>query len=169
MGPQFEISDLKYEQKFYIIEHIFGLKRCQELQNLNGFSSYISGTGIMELRMDRITLAVERIPEMVMFYNAVFNARLVPIGSSADVPFHRGKLAGTELLFCPNSIAQVDARHNRHQLRFVVDDLEAIIAQVTAAGGVSCDDIHANAQMKSAAVEDPDGNTIEFIQYLQVN
>lgn len=121
----------------------------------------------MDIRMDRITLAVEHIPEMVTFYNTVFNARLIPIGSSADAPFHRGKLAGTELLFCPNSIAQVDARQNRHQLRFVVDDLEGIIAQAAAAGGRSRNDIHANTHMKSAAVEDPDGNTIEFIQYLE--
>lgn len=115
--------------------------------------------------MDRITLAVEHIPEMVAFYNRVLNARLIPIGSSADAPFHRGKLAGTELLFCPNSIAQVDARQNRHQLRFVVNDLEGILAQVSAAGGLSRADIHTSAQMKSAAIEDPDGNTIEFIQY----
>ncbi len=120
----------------------------------------------MDIRMDRITLAVERIPEMVAFYNRVFNARLIPIGSSADAPFHRGKLAGTELLFCPNSIAHVDARQNRHQLRFVVDDLEGILAQTAAAGGRSRDEIHGNLQMKAAAVEDPDGNTIEFIQYL---
>lgn len=119
----------------------------------------------MDIRMDRITLAVEHIPEMVTFYNAVFNARLIPIGASADAPFHRGKLAGTELLFCPNSIARVDARQNRHQLRFVVDDLERVLAQAAAAGGLTRYDIHANAQMQSAAVEDPDGNTIEFIQY----
>jgi predicted enzyme related to lactoylglutathione lyase len=110
------------------------------------------------MRLDRITIAVNNMQHMVVFYNVIFNAKLQPV-SAFGTTLYKGTLAGIELLMCPNEIAGVDAKQNRKQLRFVVDDVQAIAAIIPAARGQVI-----NQDGSTIGVCDPDGNTIEFTQ-----
>jgi catechol 2,3-dioxygenase-like lactoylglutathione lyase family enzyme len=117
------------------------------------------------MRIDRITIAVENMDAMVQFYNAVFDTRLMAVGPQNIPEFYKGRLGEVDLLFCPNSVVEVVAEKNRQQFRFVVDDLEAILVKVGQAGGRTLDDSIRNGTLKVCGVEDPDNNTIEFVQY----
>ncbi|MGH7495035.1 MAG: VOC family protein [bacterium] len=110
-----------------------------------------------------ITLATTRLPEMTAFYDKVFDAHM-HAKPMLGTTLYTGNIAGIRLLLCPNEIAGVKAEQNRHQLKFKVTDLDALLRQVNAAGGAPVGEIVASAQGKTVAVRDPDGNTIEFIQ-----
>lgn len=112
------------------------------------------------LHLTRVTLATTDMEAMVNFYNGVFNTQL-----QAKLPFYEGKLADVELLMCPNSLAQVDARQNRQQFRFVVDNLEGILQRVQQYGGKVKDRATDQTGTQIAGVVDPDGNTIELLQH----
>lgn len=117
-------------------------------------------TGATEMRIERIVLAVERMDEMARFYDEVFGTALQ---SDAGSPFRRGTLADIPLLLCPNEIAEVVAQQNRHQLRFAVDDLDAVLGRVRATGGVVMDEGELGDSARVAGVADPDGNTYELV------
>jgi catechol 2,3-dioxygenase-like lactoylglutathione lyase family enzyme len=77
------------------------------------------------MRIDRITLAVTHVDAVIAFYNEIFDAGIEPL---VDSPLYAGTLGGVSLLVCPNEIAGVEASRNRHQLRFVVDNIEDVLA-----------------------------------------
>jgi catechol 2,3-dioxygenase-like lactoylglutathione lyase family enzyme len=111
------------------------------------------------MKIGRVTIAVTNMPAMLRFYNGVFEADLTLIGGTE---FYAGTLAeGISLLFCPNDIAKVEAKQNRQQFRFIVDDLAKIRESVTAYGGQILNS-NATDDANSIGVRDPDGNTIEF-------
>ena len=118
------------------------------------------------MKIERMTVAVNRMAEMVRFYNAVFDAGLEPFGPEGAVRFHRGKLDGKTLIFCPNTIAEVDAQQNRQQFHFAVEDVDHVMQQALNNGGQEYTPLQDNGQTRSASVADPDGNTMEFIQHL---
>lgn len=119
----------------------------------------------MTLRIDRVILAVTKMKSMVAFYNAVFDARLVAIEMMPGIEFYRGKLAGIDLLMCPNDVAGVVAQQNRHQFRFVVENVEQMLATVVQAGGSQLNAIQEVGADRVASAYDPDGNTFELVQY----
>jgi predicted enzyme related to lactoylglutathione lyase len=111
------------------------------------------------MKIDRVTIAITDMPAMLRFYNGVFDADLTLIGGTE---FYAGTLAeGISVLFCPNDIAQVEAKQNRQQFRFVVDDLAKIRESVTSYGGQIIN-AENTADAKTLGAMDPDGNTIEF-------
>jgi predicted enzyme related to lactoylglutathione lyase len=111
--------------------------------------------------IQNITLAVTHLPEMIAFYDAVFHANLRQIG---DSPLYKGSFAGQELIVCPNDLAGVEAKQNRHQFRIAVPNLPALQQLVADSGGQVIN--HGkDADGKSLiGVRDPDGNTYEFVQ-----
>jgi predicted enzyme related to lactoylglutathione lyase len=109
----------------------------------------------MEVR--RITLAVTDMSTMVTFYNNVFGSALVERGL-----FAVGDFAGMPLLLCPNEIAEVDARQNRHQFRLGVFDIDDVLARVVAYGGHIVNDDREGTD-RVVGVSDPDGNTYELV------
>jgi predicted enzyme related to lactoylglutathione lyase len=116
--------------------------------------------------LNRVTLTTTNMTTMVRFYNEVFGAELEPAPQygTTTPAFHQGNLAGINLLLCPNQVARAKAAQNRHQLRFVVADIEAASHAVRAAGGKVDGNITEKQGEKLIAVRDPDGNTIEFTQ-----
>ncbi len=119
----------------------------------------------MVLGVDRVTIAVNDVPAMVDFYNTVFGADLLPVEPGGEFTFYTGKLGQLELFFCPNLITQIVAEKNRQQLRFVVSDVEQTIAAGVRAGGKKLGDIQAADRAVAGGLSDPDGNSIELIQY----
>jgi catechol 2,3-dioxygenase-like lactoylglutathione lyase family enzyme len=112
------------------------------------------------MKTERITLAVTNMAQMVAFYNSVFEAEMAQVGGS---PFYKGTFARVDLLFCPNEIAEVDARQNRHQFRLAVADLDVIANRVAAVHGEVINEGEENGR-KLLGVRDPDGNTYEFVE-----
>lgn len=118
------------------------------------------------MRMTGLTIAVNRVDDMVEFYNAVFDARLKPTVHIGDQQFYGGVIGGLELTFCPNAIAGVLAEQNRQQFRFAVDDIAAVMLKGTIHHGCEINPIDEYKGAKVASLADPDGNTIEFVELL---
>lgn len=113
-----------------------------------------------------LTVAAINMTEMVEFYNAVFDARLIATVHIGEEQFYAGALCGMKLTFCPNSIAGVIAEQNRQQLRFQVADIGAVMAKGVANHGNEINPIEEYKGAKVASLADPDGNTIEFVEIL---
>jgi predicted enzyme related to lactoylglutathione lyase len=115
------------------------------------------------MHLVRITLAATDLQAMKTFYEQVFQAGFEVQQTPAGA-FYHGQIAGLALTLVPNSIAQVRAEQNRLQLSFLVADLEATLSKAELAGGERHGEMIAGPQGKQAAMLDPDGNTIEFLQ-----
>ncbi|MEM9037487.1 MAG: VOC family protein [Actinomycetota bacterium] len=111
------------------------------------------------MRIDRLTIAVTNMAAMVAFYDAVFDGGFDRIEGT---DFHLGSLAGFSVLLCPNEIAEVVAEKNRIQLRFVVDDVDALVARAEASGGGAYGERVESDGTIGWGVADPDGNSIEL-------
>ena len=111
----------------------------------------------------RIAIAASNVKAMVHFYEHVFDANFQSI-KTEHATFYAGQIAGIALTLIPNTVAQVKAEQNRQQLSFVVADLEQVLALSEKAGGKNLIDLIDTPEGKQAAVTDPDGNTIEFLQ-----
>ena len=116
----------------------------------------------MPLTIELMTLAATNIDDMVKFYNAVFDANLEGEDTPMGMKIYNGVLAGIPLQVCPNSLAQVDAKQNRQQFQFTVDDIEASVQAALANGGTELEPIRTAGDFKIASVLDPDGNSIVF-------
>lgn len=111
----------------------------------------------------KMTLVATDIKAMVAFYNAVLGADFTPV-QNAPEGFYSGKIAGIGTLLCPNSIAQVNAKQNRQQFDFIVEDIEASIQASLDSGGRLLEALSEQNGIKTASVYDPDGNSMVFIQ-----
>lgn len=115
------------------------------------------------MKIDKFTIAVTNMEDMVNFYNIVLDAQIKAIEGT---PFYAGQLIGTELLFCPNFITEIEADKNRIQFRLVVDDVEEIVNKASTTGGSEYGDCSKTEQFIAWGISDPDGNSIELIQHL---
>ena len=112
----------------------------------------------MTIKLAGVTIATTNIEPMNRFYNAVFDAHLEPFAAYGTT-LYRGHLAGLELVLCPNDLLQIAAEKNRQQLRFVVDDIEQVVATAVAHGG----GLIGEMTQIAAGIVDPDGNSIELV------
>ena len=113
------------------------------------------------LQITQMTLATTNMPEMVKFYDTLFNTEFQAT-QAYGATLYRGTLAGIPLLLCPNEIAGVEAEQSRHQFAFRVADLSALLKLVKTTNGRIETPI--TDSMTSAILRDPDGNTIEITQ-----
>ncbi len=102
---------------------------------------------------------------MVDFYQSVFQAEFQPVEAYGAMLF-RGKIAGLDLMLCPQEVAGINTDQNRFQLKFQVRDLQHTIDLALTNGGSLLNAPVADGGTKAAAVRDPDGNSIEFEQTL---
>jgi predicted enzyme related to lactoylglutathione lyase len=116
------------------------------------------------IQLSGFTFAVTNMPAMLQFYNTLFHADLQPF-SRFGTTLYRGQLAGFSLLFCPNELLGIQAKKNRQQLNFSVPDIEKFVALATANGGAQMQPIHEEAGKKSCGITDPDGNSLEIMQF----
>ena len=110
-----------------------------------------------------VTFTITNTAEMVQFYNAVLEAGLKAIPGMDG--FYRGKLGQLDLLMCPVSVSGVEAKQNRQQLGFVVNNLQAAMEAGLANGGRQIgSSLEENEAEIKGYVYDPDGNSLELIQ-----
>lgn len=116
-----------------------------------------------EFNLVHLTLATTNMPTMKKFSDALFNANL-QTQAMFGTTLYQGKLGGISLLLCPNKIAPAKAEQNRHQLRFTVKDIAAPMRLALGNDATRLNEIAQQDGVKLAAVCDPDGNSIEFVQ-----
>ncbi|MEO1165558.1 MAG: VOC family protein [Chloroflexota bacterium] len=114
------------------------------------------------MQITQYTVAVTKMDAMVEFYNLVFDADIMPVEGT---PFYRGVLAGVSLLFCPNSITNINAEKNRIQWQITVDDVRGLVAKAETHGGTAYGECHESDSMIAWGIADPDGNSIELMQW----
>lgn len=110
-----------------------------------------------------LTLAVVRMSAMVDFYQSVFQAEFQPVEAYGAMLF-RGKIAGLDVLLCPQEVAGIHVDQSRFQLKFEVQDIHHTLNLALTNGGSLLNAPVDNEGGKAAAVRDPDGNSIEFEQ-----
>lgn len=116
-----------------------------------------------DFQLVHMTLATNNMPAMTNFYDAVFNAEL-QTQARFGTTLYEGRLGDLRLVLCPNEIAGVKAEQNRHQLRFGVKDIAATMRLALANGATLLNEVVEQDGVQLAAVRDPDGNSIEFMQ-----
>ena len=113
----------------------------------------------------RIVLAAKDPDACARFYAALLGMtfQAIPMG---DLRFHDGRLGSLALRIFPASIAGIEAKDNRHQLGFRVEDLRAALARGLAAGGTQDAgwEVQSGAGGATVALRDPDGNSIELFE-----
>ena len=114
------------------------------------------------IRIERITIAVTKMEDMIKFYNIMFKSKLHQIGDSG---MYLGKFFDFELLLCSNEFVGIKAEKNRQQFRIVVDNLNGTIAKCIESGGKKYGEIIERENMRIGGSVDPDGNSFEFICY----
>ena len=115
------------------------------------------------VRIDNITIAVDNIESIVDFYSNTFNLDLNEI-DLGEFSMYVGNINDIQVLFCPKSIAGITAVENTIQIRLVVEKIEETIDKAIRSGGGKLGDIQISDGVKTAAIIDPDGNSIELIQ-----
>ncbi|MEZ0229836.1 MAG: VOC family protein [Planctomycetota bacterium] len=105
-------------------------------------------------RLAAITIAVTDMDRMARFYREVLGLEL-RLRRMGPFELITANLNGLELQLCPREVAGITAEQNRHQLRFVVPDVERALRAAKEAHGTL---------MEHNAVRDPDGNSIELVK-----
>jgi predicted enzyme related to lactoylglutathione lyase len=118
------------------------------------------------ITVDKITIAVGRMDEMVEFYEKVFGISFRAFEAFGG-QLNTAKMGSMELLLCPKKIAQVEADINTIQLRFVVADVVQSLKDGLKSGGKQLSDVQEQDGMLLAALRDPDRNSLELIQASQ--
>jgi len=118
----------------------------------------------MPIQLDNIGLAAESMDDMVVFYSAVFETDMTETNPVPGVKAFTGTIAGVEFMLVPNSLVQINAEQSRHQLQFIVDDVEKTIELAIANGGSPLDEAGERAGKITGAVYDPDGNALVFVE-----
>ncbi len=115
------------------------------------------------IELSGLTIAVTNTTEMLRFYEKVFNCNFKEEKAGGS-RLYKTKLAGISTVFCPNELANVDARQNRQQFEFDVPDLSKIRELVKNNGGRIRNHAATSGVNRQFSVIDPDGNTIIFVQ-----
>ena len=112
--------------------------------------------------IDKVTIAVGDMTSMAGFYGAVLGVELTPQERFGRTLL-RGAAGGVEFLLCPKDLAGVEADVNTVQLRLVVADVDAAHAAGLARGGAELSSPQDVGGRRSAALRDPDGNSLELV------
>ncbi len=118
----------------------------------------------MGVTIEQITIAATNPDKMVAFYNAVLDANLKPFEPFPGATFYSGNFAGIPLTVCPNTVAGVEAKQNRQQFQFRVDNVHDTFVAALNHHGTELTAIEEQADKLICSVYDPDGNSIVFTQ-----
>ena len=116
------------------------------------------------MHLVRIALATTRMAATRHFYNQLFDAKLEAV-NTPEGTFYQGEIGQLLFTLVPNDVAKVEARQNRHQMTFWVEDIEKTLHAAIQAGGVKMQQSLETSSGKLLAILDPDGNTLEFIEH----
>ena len=109
----------------------------------------------------KVTIAITNVDAMVEFYSNVFDVKFSTF-DVGELQLYSGRIAGLNVLLCPNELAGVEAQQNRTQFDYVVSDLNRIKERALEHGG-TIKEGQGDVSAGFITVIDPDNNTIVFI------
>lgn len=118
---------------------------------------------MQQFQVKRVILNVYRMEKMVHFYQFLFEVKFNK-STFFNSTLYSGYIAGIPVTLFPNSIAKINAEHNRHQFEYYVNDIEFIYQKVKTAGGEIKTPISSTRQGRQIHVLDPDKNTLVFTE-----
>lgn len=114
-------------------------------------------------RIGKVTMAITDMEQMVKFYRETFGVELKGFEGFGGHMFYSGTFLGMQMLLCPNAIAGVEAKQNRHQFDIITGDFDGVLARAATSGG-SVHDQGESGGVRYATLIDPDGNTMVIIE-----
>lgn len=111
------------------------------------------------MKLTEIVIACFKLEEMLDFYKSVFS---IPFN---EVTIPQGKIYEAndddlKITLCPADIAGITAKDNRHQLTFVVPDINSCIRKTERFGGTLMNELEETNDCLQIAVRDVDNNSI---------
>lgn len=123
---------------------------------------------ISNFKVVGLTLAVTNMDKMVRFYSEMFGLQFQQdnnLSNKLGADFYRTSFGELPVLFCPNSVAGVDAQQNRQQWDIEVAELEPFFSgRLTALEGKIKTEPYKDGDHQVGAILDPDGNTVVLKQ-----
>ncbi len=113
--------------------------------------------------LGRMAIATINMPQMVNFYRKVLNANLSPM-SVGDFTFYQGRMGNVSVTLAPNEMLGIQSENSRHQLSFLVPNLETALSVAIRAGATQMEEISEEADERYCGILDPDGNSIELVE-----
>jgi predicted enzyme related to lactoylglutathione lyase len=121
----------------------------------------------LNINFSSVTIAVNKMAEMVYFYDNMFNTNMLPFEDYGTI-FYEGNLAGLKIVFCPSEVSGIVSEKNKHQFNFVTNNIAEVLSLASESGGKQKGEIVPAINKIIVAVTDPDGNTLEFMQSVEV-
>ena len=120
------------------------------------------------MRIDKATLAIKNMDEAVKFYGAILNTEFKAT-EIEGFTLYGAQLDSLEILLCPRELAEVDPAigNNTVQIRLVVEDIRVAHQNGLKNGGKEISGVAEKEHFAHASLRDPDGNSIELIEYLR--
>lgn len=116
-----------------------------------------------EFILDKVDLFVDRTPQMIEFYESVFEMKMKE-AVNGPYKFYLGKIPGfVALQFVPEELSGVKFQQNRHQFNFRVKSLDDVIKKALSKGGTQQGEIVKDGKDRVFSVTDPDNNYIVFV------
>ncbi len=116
-------------------------------------------------KIEGLTISVTDMPSMLDFYSHVFEIEFSQREMQGYI-LYSGTWCGIQLLLCPKELSRIEATQNRHQFDLIVTNIEQVVARSLDKKGTILSDLAILKRQKTAAVYDPDGNSIVFKEIL---
>ncbi|MFT4703632.1 MAG: hypothetical protein ACI81R_001324 [Bradymonadia bacterium] len=113
--------------------------------------------------LDRVLIATRNHDKMADFCRSVLGAELSPVRVAGHTMYD-GTCGPFAWLLCPAELAGIAAQDACLQLRFVVRDVQQVLARARRFGALIESDEVLEDQRTAGIVRDPDGNAWEFVQ-----
>lgn len=117
-----------------------------------------------EYEIEGLTIAITNMDAMLEFYSSVFGIEFEEV-KIPNAKLYSGIFGEMKVLFCPERIANINAKENRQQFDIVVKDIKKTIATALKSGGTQIGELVEGEDLKSVGVYDPDKNSIVFKEY----
>ena len=113
--------------------------------------------------LGRMAIVTINMPKMVNFYRKVLNANLSPV-SVGDFTLYEGRMGDVNVTLAPNEMLGIQSENSRHQLSFLVPNLETALTLALRTGATQMEEISEQADERYCGILDPDGNSIELVE-----
>ena len=112
-----------------------------------------------------LLIATNNTTQMVEFYESVFKIKFESLNFGKHT-MYQSQINGIDFTLSSNQLHRIRAEKSRYQLNFVVPNIEDSLLYVNHTGGDQILDVTYGEGEKYCSILDPDGNTIELVEYI---
>lgn len=113
--------------------------------------------------LGRMSIATINMPRMVEFYQRVLNATLSPV-PAGKFTMYQGRMGEINITLAPNEMLGIQSENSRHQLSFLVPNLEKALSLAARTGATQMEEISTENDERYCGILDPDGNMVELVE-----